>query len=357
MSPHPPTRRSPATRAPHAARCGILPPHLLQAIADRGTPGQRDRALRTLAIDGGLRRTRAAATGGTAPAPPAGTPAPHRTIADAAHTEQLPGRTVRTEGAAGTGDPAVDEAYDGLGLTWDLYDQVYGRDSVDGRGLPLIGSVHYGSDYDNAFWDGSQMVFGDGDGQLFGRFTASVDVIGHELTHGVTQIEAGLVYSGQSGALNESISDVFGSLVKQRALGQSAAAADWLIGAQLLLPGVKGVALRSMKAPGTAYDDPVLGRDPQPATMAGFVVTTNDQGGVHINSGIPNHAFYLASVAAGGNAWESTGRLWYDALRDDALAGTADFAAFAAITVRLAAGDLQAQVRDAWQQVGVGTGG
>jgi Zn-dependent metalloprotease len=336
--------------------CAILPPDLLRAVALGGTPEQRERATRTLHVDEGRRRQRAQRARPVRPTARAkkATGGPQRTIADAGHLEQLPGRTVRKEGARATGDAAADEAYDGLGQTWTLYDEVYQRDSLDGHGLPLLGSVHYGTDYDNAFWDGTQMVFGDGDNELFGRFTASLDVIGHELTHGVTEIEAGLVYSGQSGALNESLSDVFGSLVKQHALGQSADEADWLIGAELLRPGVEGVALRSMKAPGTAYDDDVLGKDPQPATMAGYVDTTDDDGGVHTNSGIPNHAFYLASVAAGGNAWETTGKVWYAALRDPALTTTATFAAFAAITVRLATpARLKKQVADAWEQVGV----
>ena len=160
----------------------------------------------------------------------------------------------------------MNEAYDGLGDTWKLYEDVYQRNSIDDAGMDLSGTVHFSQQYDNAYWDGEQMVFGDGDGVLFNRFTISVDVIGHELTHGVTGATADLAYKNQSGALNESISDVFGSLVKQYALGQSAAEADWLIGAGLLAKGVHGVALRSMKAPGTAYDDPQLGgKDPQPA--------------------------------------------------------------------------------------------
>ncbi|MGF3948647.1 M4 family metallopeptidase, partial [Staphylococcus aureus] len=142
---------------------------------------------------------------------------------DARHTEGWPGALARAEGAATTGDAAVDEAYDGFGSTWTLYREVYGRNSIDDAGMALVGTVHYGEDYQNAFWNGEQMVFGDGDGVVFGRFTASLDVIGHELTHGVTEHTAGLVYSGQSGALNESVSDVFGILVKQHALGQDAA--------------------------------------------------------------------------------------------------------------------------------------
>ena len=216
-------------------------------------------------------------------------------------------------------DVAVNEAYDGLGATYDFFSKAYGRDSIDDAGLALDASVHFGKDYDNAFWDGKQMVFGDGDGVYFNRFTVSLDVIGHELTHGVTEDEAGLIYSNQSGALNESISDVFGVLVKQYALKQKAADADWLIGATLLTKKVKGVALRSMKAPGTAYDDPVLGKDPQPAHMKGYVQTMEDNGGVHINSGIPNNAFYRLAVALGGFAWEKAGRIWYEALRDPRL--------------------------------------
>ncbi len=129
------------------------------------------------------------------------------------------------------------------------------------------------------------MVFGDGDGELFQRFTVSLDIIGHELTHGVTEDEAALMYVNQSGALNESVSDVFGSLVKQHALGQTAEQADWLIGNGLLTDAVQGVALRSMKDPGTAYDDPVLGDDIQPGHMSKYVKMTGDNGGVHINSG------------------------------------------------------------------------
>jgi len=200
-------------------------------------------------------------------------------------------------------------------------------------------------------------VFGDGDGDLFNRFTIAVDVIGHELTHAVTELEAGLVYEGQSGALNESVSDVFGSMVKQHQLGQGAAEADWLIGEGLFTPKVQGVALRSMRAPGTAYDDPVLGKDPQPDHMSGFVETDDDNGGVHTNSGIPNHAFYLAATALGGKAWEVAGRAWYDALRDPSLPTSADFATFATVTVRTArarfGGDEAGAVGDGWAAVGV----
>ena len=282
-----------------------------------------------------------------------------RTIYDAHNSETLPGTVVRTEGAPPIGDPAVDEAYDGLGATYDFFWSVYNRNSIDDEGMPLNATVHFGQDYNNAFWNGEQMVFGDGDGELFNRFTISLDVIGHELTHGVTEDEAQLIYFFQPGALNESVSDVFGSLVKQRVLHQTAAQADWLIGASLFTANVNGVALRSMKEPGKAYDDPVLGKDPQPAHMNDFVRTFADNGGVHINSGIPNHAFYLAAVEIGGYAWEKAGHIWYETLLDPQLRPTANFLRFASLTLTHAeklygAGSPERQaVKHAWNEVGL----
>src|SRR5207249_907924 len=162
----------------------------------------------------------------------------------------------------------------------------------------------------------------------------------------------------QSGALNESISDVFGSLVKQYAVGQTADQADWLIGSGLIA-NAPGMALRSMKAPGTAYDHPLLGKDNQPADMAHYVNTMTDNGGVHTNSGIPNHAFYLAAVKIGGKAWEKAGHIWYEALRDPRLMPTAGFRTFARTTLRAAqrlgfdVGSAEyGAVKEAWAEVG-----
>ncbi len=281
-----------------------------------------------------------------------------RAIYTAKNSQRLPGELVRAEREEPTGDAAVDEAYDGLGRTYDLYCQEYDRDSLDGLGLALEATVHYGQDYDNAFWNGEQMVFGDGDGEIFNRFTIAIDVIGHELTHGVTQSESNLLYLAQPGALNESLSDVFGSLVKQYPT-QTADQADWLIGAGLFTKNVKGEALRSMKAPGTAYDDPVLGKDPQPAHMSDYVRGPRDNFGVHINSGIPNKAFYLAATKIGGFAWERAGLIWYEAMTSPALGSRARFLDFAALTVDVAAeiyGSNSAEetaVWEAWSEVGL----
>lgn len=291
-----------------------------------------------------------------------GSPAPDRVISDAQHRETLPGVRVRAEGEPPVADIAVDEAYEGLGETFDFLWDAFRRASIDGTGGRLEATVHYGEKYDNAFWNGERMVFGDGDGEVFAGFTGSLSVIAHELGHGVVEHSGGLAYRGQSGALNESIADVFGALTEQHSHRQSTDEASWLIGAGIFTAAVQGEALRSMKAPGTAYDDDVLGRDPQPAHMRDFVKTTDDNGGVHINSGIPNKAFHLAATALGGYAWERAGRIWYLTLTGGTLTPTTDFAAFAAATLRTARAEYgerseeAAAVRTAWSGVGVTIG-
>lgn len=281
----------------------------------------------------------------------------NRRIYSAGNTTNLPGQEIRKEGDSSVSDDAVNQAYDGTGATFDLFSNSYQRNSIDGKGLNLLSTVHYSVKYDNAFWDGQQMVYGNGDGELFGLFTKPIDVTGHELTHGVTQYSANLTYEGQSGALNESFSDCFGSMVKQQVLGQTAEKADWLIGEGIFTPRVNGTALRSMKAPGTAYDDPVLGKDPQPADMAHFVTTSDDNGGVHVNSGIPNHAFYLSAVGIGGSSWEGAGKIWYKTLTEK-LQSNANFAECAHATITAAAelfgdGKEKSAVETAWKTVGV----
>lgn len=340
--------------------CRIVPPFIIDSIATRGNRTQRQAALDSIRLDRSLTATRlqgpALRRGGLVRRPTTAVP-PRRNIFDAQNEETLPGVLVRAEGDPPTDDAAVDEAYDGLGDTFTMYRDIFGRNSIDDEGMELHATVHFGQLYENAFWDGARLVFGDGDGELFHRFTIAVDIIGHELTHGVLDDEAGLVYNGQSGALNESLADVFGSLVKQRVLNQAAGEADWLIGAGLFTDAVNGVALRSMKEPGTAFDDPVLGKDPQPSTMSGYVDTLDDNGGVHINSGIPNRAFALAAIELGGHAWEKAGQIWYDAVRDDTANTAISFVEFAALTIRVAENRFGAEaariVRQAWDTVEV----
>lgn len=356
-----------ANRAAHVARLRVpstgaqsfVPPHILRAVAESNVAEAeaREAAQRTHDDSQAMRESRQAVSEAART-----TPTTHlkRMVYTAHETTKLPGTLVRGEGKPVDADKAINECYDGLGDTFDFYSKVFSRNSIDDKGLNLIGTVHYDVKYNNAMWDGHQMIFGDGDGIYFatGGFTGVVDVIGHELTHGVTQYTANLEYQGQSGALNESISDVFGSMVKQFHLKQTSAQADWLIGKGIWSPKINGVALRSMSAPGTAYDDPkVGGKDPQPATMQDLLVTDDDSGGVHINSGIPNNAFYRVATALGGHSWDRAGKIWYSALNDPRLVYNADFKLFADITVDIAMKDYGTAAHDvvvqAWTDVGV----
>jgi Zn-dependent metalloprotease len=337
--------------------CYIIPPHIHESIARNGTEKQKELAYQALNASAHFRGQREllttfAALGAT----PTGVK--RRTIYDGQHGLALPGKLVRGEGDKKSRDVAVNEAYDASGKTYDFYSANFQRTSIDDRGMRLDSTVHYRRNFNNAFWNGQQMVYGDGDGVIFQRFTQSLDVIGHELTHGVTQFEAGLVYQDQPGALNEHFSDVFGSLVKQFSNKQTAKQADWLIGAGLFTSSIQGVALRSMKAPGTAYNDPTIGKDPQPAHLKDFVKTTADFGGVHINSGIPNKAFYELAIALGGNAWDKAGHIWYRTLVDN-IQPQSQFHDCAAMTFEVAGtlfskgGPEQKAVQKAWTTVGI----
>lgn len=346
----------------HPINC-IVPPHMVDKIIENGQKDQVERLKQTLNVSTEMRNMRLSATP-EARRSQAAPGSKSRLIYDAENGATLPGKLVRSEGEAATGDAAADEAYDGAGATYDLYNDIFQRNSIDDQGMELVSVVHYLQGYDNAFWNGQRMVYGDGDEdlpasqRLFNRFTIAIDIIGHELTHGVTQHEANLVYKDQPGALNESFSDVFGSLVKQRIRNQTAAQADWIIGEGLFTSNVNGVGIRSMKNPGTAYDDPLLGKDPQPGHMNDYVQTTKDHGGVHINSGIPNKAFYNVAMTLGGHAWEKAGKIWYITLKDK-LNANSDFYAAAKATLDVA-GSLygsnspeQKAVQKGWDDVGI----
>jgi Zn-dependent metalloprotease len=323
-------------------RCHFIPSYLLDRLAEAPDETWAERGRRTKLIDERVRSQAAVA--------PQAVGDPDWQIHDAQNGAELPGVLVRTAGEAEVADLTVNEAATGIIESLALFADL-GRDSFDDQGATVVATVHYEQDYDNAFWDGSQLVFGDGDGEVFERFTKPIDVIGHELTHAITQHTADLTYQGQSGALNESVSDVFGACIKQRYLGQDAASADWLVAEGIFLPGINGRALRSMSEPGTAYDDPVIGKDPQVGSMADYVETTDDSGGVHINSGIPNRAFVIAARAIGGESWSGAGRIWFAALTSG-LDKDSDFATFARTTIA-EAGEHAATVEDAWTQVGV----
>jgi Zn-dependent metalloprotease len=287
-----------------------------------------------------------------------------RLLYDARGRDHLPGTLVRSEGQPEVADPAVNEAYEHAGSTYDFYDTVFKRNSLDDNGLTLVGTVHVGESdgsgryvsLDNAFWDGKQMAYGDGDGMIFQRFTRSLDVVGHELTHGVQSYTSNLDYEGQSGALNEHFADVFGILVRQWKNHETAAGSDWLIGKEVLIPAPTRRAVRNMQHPGTAFmSDKYLGTDPQPEHMSKLYEGQSDNGGVHINSGIPNRAFVLAAMAIGGNAWDVTGRIWFDTMLR--LTKRAQFQECADVSVEVAGQigtDAARAVSRAWSNVGVG---
>ncbi|WP_232816997.1 M4 family metallopeptidase [Streptomyces noursei] len=282
---------------------------------------------------------------------------PHRELSDAGNKKTLPGTLVRSEGEAAGKDDLVNSVYDALGTTFDFFLTAYSRNSLDGEGGPLRATVHYGEKYANVFWEDGRLVLGDGDGEIIQlRPRDLLDVIAASVISQILNPQ--LMYVGQSGALSESICDVFASLVKQHSLGQSADQADWLLGAGMLAPGLEAKALRSLAAPGTAYNDPRMGKDPQRAHMGDYMETLQDNGGVHINSGIPNRAFHLAATAIGGNAWEKAGQIWYDAATGGKLSAQATFADFAKLTATIAedlygTGKELDAVNNAWKTVGV----
>ena len=326
-------------------------------MAEAENPKVRKLARENIAATSGARARRATLTYAPmllASASPAGKK--HRLVYDAKHGLRLPGKLVRKENQPRTGNAAVDEAYKFTGQSYDFYFRILDRNSLDNRGMVLSSSVHYRRSFANAYWDGSQMVFGDGDGTVFQRLTRSIDVVAHELTHGVVTFTANLEYQDEPGALNEHFADVFGTIVRQWSKRQSVSRADWLIGSEILMPAPTRKAIRSMSHPGTAFkDDPYLGTDPQPAHRKDKYTGYEDNGGVHINSGIPNRAFYLAATALGGRSWDKAALIWYKALLT--LTPRSDFADCAGATANVA-GSLcgkaaQTMVRNAWKQVGV----
>ena len=343
---------------PNPVHC-ILPPYILDRMAESGDPKVRKLAIAAIARSASLRATRTALARFPAmSAIPSPDGRKDRLVYDmkGLGSTFLPGTLVRREGDPRSNDPAVNEAYDYAGVTYDFYKKVFDRNSLDDRGQTLVSSVHLGRRYNNAFWNGEQMAYGDGDGVLFIRFTKSLDVVGHELSHGVVTHTSNLDYRDEPGALNEHFADVFGSLIKQWKKKQTAAKADWLIGADIMGPGTNATSLRTFKE-GLAFEnDPNLGTDPQPKHLRDKYTGTADSGGVHINSGIPNHAFFLVATALGGNAWEKAGRIWYRTLL--ALHQTSDFAQMVEMTTQNAAtlfgaGSVEEKVvTKAWRDVG-----
>lgn len=280
-------------------------------------------------------------------------------IYDCKNSTRLPGTRARFEQDKAVADNTVNIAFDYHAAVRDFLKKEFGVDSYDGKGGNLIGSVHYGYKYNNAFNNGRQMAYGDGDGKVFKTFVL-LDVAGHEFFHGVTGQFSGLEYYGESGALNESISDVFGVMLRQWLNNHTVDQDSWLVGPGLFVDP-KQRALRDMLNPGTAYNDANIGKDPQPDHYDRRYKGSSDNGGVHINSGIPNKAFATFAKSLGGYAWKSAaGKVWNEANTGARhVKSDCDFATFAQTTVDICRTDYDAETTDkliaAWQVVGIKT--
>ncbi|KAG0295800.1 Translation initiation factor 3 subunit b [Dissophora globulifera] len=392
--------------AEHRHCCSIIPSYVLKDIADSNNVSDSVRAIATksLSFVTTIHHARTSAQGDVSnPSTAPGTNFAARPIqrhllriydSKQLGVAHLPGTEVYVEGKNGTSLQSLDKScqnvYEHFKNIIEFYLKEFKRNSYDGKGADLHISVHVDDDpgpgFDNAFWYPGpnlyQWAFGDGDNELFDNFTKLLDISGHEFTHAVVQYTGQLPYYWQSGALNESMADVFGSMIKQYfAPGgpQKAEDADWLVGEGIwLVPGPR--ALRDMENPGTAFDIPGVTKDRQPAHMDHYeeLPVTDDWGGVHIYSGIPNRAFVLVAKALGGFSWEVAGQIWYDSLTDPSLRELFDsspepdppikdawgrsgplkntFKIFANLTIKHAQAhspETAAAVTDAWKDVGV----
>ncbi len=288
--------------------------------------------------------------------------AKNRAVYSANNGTGLPGSLKRSEGGAPTGDSHVDENYDHLGTTYDCYYQNFGRDSYNNAGAQLRSTVHYSNNYTNAFWNGTQMVYGDSNGVQSAPLGKSLDVTVHELTHAVTEYESGLIYSNESGALNEGMSDIFSAYCESWTLGWATPASVWMIGDDVWTPATPGDALRYMANPTQDGSS----KDYYPERYTG----SSDNGGVHWNSGIANLAFKLLStggthprgkttVNVTGIGVQKAGKIFYEA-NANCMTASSNFAAAKTCTVQKAAQHYgsaeEASTTAAWDAVGVGGG-
>lgn len=344
--------------------CRIIPDDVLRRFAsDPELSDDLRQALHhAVALSGSIRAVRdenaaltLTATALPIPKIPIPRPLPHALPAahvfDCHHTTTLPGVQVVNPGASPDG--SIKRAYVESENVAKFYWDAFQRDSIDGNHMTLISSVHFGVKYNNAFWNGAQMTYGDGDGQIFLDFTLGDDVIGHELTHGVTQHSVGLAYSGEAGGLNESMSDVFGSMFRQWEKKQDAAHADWLIGADIMGPLArqKGfTCLRDIAAPKSSH-----AMAPQPDHYYPGIGNLDP----HYSSGQPNLAFCKAAKAIGGHSWEKAGKVWYKALTTAPPTPNMTMAQFAARTRTFSTSlfpsdpSIHTAINNAWIAVGL----
>jgi Zn-dependent metalloprotease len=340
--------------------CHIVPHDALRRLADDRslTAEQRKNFADTIKIDAELRKLRTQAGKLTRVAslmasatPAAVAPAPAITVFNCNHAQTLPGAQIPNP--ATSSDVTAKHVFVETTSLAAFYSQVFGRNSVDGAGMTLISSIHYGVNYNNAFWNGSQMTYGDGDGSIFLDFSKGNDVIGHELTHGVTQHSLQLNYTNEAGGLNESLSDCFGSMFRQWEAKQNVNRADWLIGKDIMGPAAlkKGyTCLRDMADPAAKHC-----LAPQPTKYSQYKPGMDP----HLSSGIANLAFCKIAKAVGGNSWDKVGQIWYKSLTGFGPTPSMKMKAFAnrtrAVAAQLYPGDtaLAGAVDAGWKGVGL----
>jgi Zn-dependent metalloprotease len=341
--------------------CQIVPSDVLERLSkDTSLPANiRQHLSNTIAIDVEMRRLRQQAarlttvagqvmTGAAAQAV-SGPPAV--SVYDCHHTTKLPGRLIPHPGDSP--DATIKNVYNETTAVAQFYKQAFNRDSIDNANMALLSSIHYGVSYNNAFWNGSRMTYGDGDGSLFIDFSKGNDVIGHELTHGVTQHSLQLEYTDDAGGLNESISDCFGSMFRQWQANQTADEADWLIGKDIIGPAAQArglTCLRDMANPAAAHC-----LAPQPTKYLDITPGMDP----HYSSGPPNLAFYTACKTASGKSWEGVGKVWYQTLTGSGAVPKMTMKDFAnhtrAAAAQLFPGNtaLQNAVDQGWKHVGL----
>ena len=338
--------------------CSIIPLDVLKRLSEDQSLSTDTRKSLTAsaAIDVHVRKLReqsrklTVATLSIAP-PTAVAPVPTVTVYDCQHSQNPPGTPVQSPGVSA--DPDAKQTFDVTTAVAAFYQTVFSRNSIDDAGMTMMSSIHYGADYNNALWNGSQMIYGDGDGSIFIDFCKGNDVVCHELTHGVTQHSLQLSYTGDAGGLNEGNSDVFGSMFRQWQANQDVTQADWLIGSDIIGPAAQAkgyTCLRDMSQPDATH---CLAAQP---TQYSQITPGMDP---HYSSGIPNLAFYKMATYIGGNSWEKAGQVWYKALTGFNPSPNMKMAAFAGRMRKLAsqlfpnAPNVAQSVDRAWTEVGV----
>jgi Zn-dependent metalloprotease len=347
---------------PGGCTCFIIPPYVLERFAKdkKLTVQQRQYFVDAAKLEADWRRARSAAAKftlrsravlPTAVSALASAAPPSVLVFDCGHGTTVPGTQIASPGAST--DLSAKRTFNETTAVVSFYQTIFGRNSLDNAGMTLLSSIHFSVNYNNAGWTGTQMKYGDGDGNIFIDFTKSNDVIGHELAHGVTQFTSGFAYINESGGLNESMSDVFGSMFRQWRGNQTVSTADWLIGKEIMGPGSisRGfTCLRDMAKPAASHC-----LAPQPTKFSQY----HDGMDPHESSGIPNLAFYKAATAIGGKSWEKAGKIWYQALNGFAPSPNMKMKVFADRTRTLAGTlfpadpSIKTAVHKAWKAVGL----